>query len=149
MHFCGVDKREILYSSSNHYESRIGSYVNIYDYLRDFFVNTVHRPELCVIYVVNRHFISKWDPVLEAGAGWVLQTTWYPMYTDEIDSVKDPLPRTNFIPKLAFDMNELEIRYLADSVFQICKHIGSCDKSIDEITSFIKITRLYKETSSA
>ena len=69
LHFCGFEKEEILYSSSNYYESGFEAYTDIYDYLKNFFVNTTRKTDLCVIYILNQGFVEKWDPVLEAGAG--------------------------------------------------------------------------------
>ena len=34
LHFCGFEKEEILYSSSNYYESGFEAYTDIYDYLK-------------------------------------------------------------------------------------------------------------------
>src|SRR5690606_33297008 len=102
LHYCGFKKEELLYTSSNYIESKIEPYVDIYEYLREFFVNTTRRPDLCVIYIVNEEFIRRWNPVLEAGAGWVLRTNWFPMYTDRIESIKEPFSNRKIVPKLSF-----------------------------------------------
>ncbi|MGI6636034.1 MAG: ATP-binding protein [Christensenellales bacterium] len=143
LHFCGFEKDEIIYTSSDHYESGFEAYTDIYDYLKEFFVNTTRRTDLCVIYVLNEGFVAKWDPVLEAGAGWVLNSTWYPMYTDAFGSVRRPFPGTEYTPKLAFEMNERQARTLAGAIYQIAEHAGKQEQTIDSIFAYIKTTRLF------
>lgn len=47
LHFCGFEKEEILYTSSDYYESGFTfAYSDIYEYLKDFFVNTTRRSDL-------------------------------------------------------------------------------------------------------
>lgn len=143
LHFCGFEKEEILYSSSNYYESGFEAYTDIYDYLKNFFVNTTRKTDLCVIYILNQGFVEKWDPVLEAGAGWVLNSTWYPMYTDTFSSVRRPFPGTAYTPKLNFDMDEKQSRTLAGAIYRISQHAGKLEQTEETIFQFIKTTRLY------
>jgi len=143
LHYCGFEKNEIIYSSSDHYESGFEAYTDIYNYLKEFFVNTTLKTDLCVIYVLNQSFVAKWDPVLEAGAGWVLNSTWYPMYTDTFDSIRRPFPGTEYTPKLAFDMSEKQSRTLAGAIYRISQHAGKYEQTEDSIFQFIKATRLY------
>lgn len=143
LHFCGFEKEEILYSSSNYYESGFEAYTDIYDYLKNFFVNTTRKTDLCVIYILNQGFVEKWDPVLEAGAGWVLNSTWYPMYTDTFSSVRRPFPGTAYTPKLNFDMDEKQSRTLAGTIYRISQHAGKLEQTEETIFQFIKTTRLY------
>lgn len=147
LHFCGFSKEEILYSSSDYYESGFEAYMDIYEYLKDFFVNTTRRTDLCVIYVLNQGFAEKWDPVLEAGAGWVLNSTWYPMFTDTFDSVRKPFPGRAFTPKLAFDMNEKQTHTLASAIYQIAQHASKLEQDENSIFSFIKTTRLFSDSN--
>lgn len=143
LHFCGFEKEEIIYTSSDYYESGFGAYIDIYDYLKDFFVNTTRQTDLCVIYILNQDFVLRWDPVLEAGAGWVLNTTWYPMYTDQFDSVRKPFPGTEYTPKLAFGMNDKQTHVLANALYQISQHANKFDQNEESIFQYIKTTRLY------
>lgn len=143
LHFCGFEKEEILYSSSNYNESGFEAYTDIYDYLKNFFVNTTRKTDLCVIYILNQGFVEKWDPVLEAGAGWVLNSTWYPMYTDTFSSVRRPFPGTAYTPKLNFDMDEKQSRTLAGAIYRISQHAGKLEQTEETIFQFIKTTRLY------
>ena len=145
LHFCGFKKEEILYSSSNYYESGFETYADIYDYLKEFFVNTTRKTDLCVIYILNEDFVKKWDPVLEAGAGWVLNSKWYPMYTDTFTSVKRPFSGTEYTPKLNFNMNQKQSRTLACAIYHIAQHAGKFEQTEETIFQFIKTTRLYRD----
>lgn len=145
LHFCGFKKEEILYSSSNYYESGFETYADIYDYLKEFFVNTTRKTDLCVVYILNEDFVKKWDPVLEAGAGWVLNSKWYPMYTDTFTSVKRPFSGTEYTPKLNFDMNQKQSRTLARAIYHIAQHAGKFEQTEETIFQFIKTTRLYRD----
>lgn len=145
IHFCGFRKDEIIYSSSRYHESGFGAYVDIYAYLKTFFVDTVRRTDLCAIYILNEGFNRKWDPVLEAGAGWVLNTICYPMYTDRFENIKRPFPATEFTPKLSYNMTDKEVYTLADALHKIASRAGKHEKSLNDIYQYLKTTALYKE----
>lgn len=139
---CGFTSEEILYTSSSYYESRIpGAYTNIYDYLQDFFLNTVKRNDLCVVYILNKGFITKWNPTLEAGAGWVLSTSWFPIYTDDHTSVCAPFEKT-LLPCLKYHMPDVEVRYLASAIKGICDCCGKKEQTEDSIVELIKASAL-------
>lgn len=145
LHFCGFSKEEILYTSSDNYESCYPSaYTDIYQYLHDFFVDTVRKPDICVIYVLSSSFTNKWDPILEAGAGWILDNEKFPMFTDSADSIKPPFKKNDFTPCLKFDITEKEAHYLADAIHQICKKCGKLEKDANQIFAFIETTKLVR-----
>jgi hypothetical protein len=137
LHHCGITPEQIIYTSSNHFESTIGAFENIYTFLQEFFVNTVKKNDLCVIYILNNNFNTKWDPVLEAGAGWVIKTTSFPFYTDEFTSVKAPFPRESHTPKLSFGMTTRERTLFAAAIREICKKVGIVDISIPTLLTYI------------
>lgn len=135
---CGFEKKEILYTSSKSYECKIpGAYTDIFKYLQEFFVNTIKKNNLCVIYVLNQNFIKTWNPTLEAGAGWVLNTEWFPMYTDNISSVLAPFQKTEYMPVLKFHLTDEEVHYLASALFQVCLTCGKKDVDENEIVKMI------------
>ena len=138
LHFCGFDKNEILYTSSQYPESTIQSYTDIYEYLKKFFVNTVIQSDLCVIYVINKAFIKNWNTVLEAGAGWVLNSAAYIMYTDSPQNVKAPFSNSMILPRIANGLSDVEISNLATAIHTISEKANKNDKSIADITKFIK-----------
>ena len=135
---CGFEKKEILYTSSNFYACRIpGAYTDIFKYLQEFFVNTIKRNDLCVIYILNKEFIKRWNPTLEAGAGWVLNTEWFPMYTDDVSSVLAPFQKTEYMPVLKQHLNNNEVHYLASALYQVCITCGKNAITEDDIVKMI------------
>ncbi len=139
LHFCGFRKDEIIYTSSSYYESGItGAYTNIYDFLKDFFVNTTKRNDLSIIYVLNDSFIHKWDPILEAGAGWVLDSKRYPIYTDTFNSIKSPFEVQAYTPCLKIGLSNKDVHYLANTIYQICQNSGKLDKTESDIIKYIE-----------
>lgn len=145
LHFCGFSKEEILYTSSNNYESGFPSaYTDIYNYLHDFFVDTVMKPDICVIYVLSSNFASKWPPILEAGAGWILDNKKFPMFTDTTDSIKPPFKGNEYTPCLKFGITEKQTHYLANAIKMICDKCNKSEKTEDQIFAFIESTKLVQ-----
>lgn len=142
----GFTSDEIIYTSSVYMESRPGPYDDLYEYLREFFVDTYKRNDLCVIYVINKEFNAKWSPVLEAGAGWVVKTDYYPFYTDDYSSINAPMNKnSHFIPKLSLDMNLIDCQNLASAIQMILRKCGKEEHTVDQILDCIKSTKLYSE----
>lgn len=142
----GFTSDEIIYTSSTNIESRPGPYEDIHEYLREFFVNTYKRNDLCVVYVINKEFNSKWNPVLEAGAGWVVRTDSYPFYTDDYSSINEPLKKnSHLIPKLSMDMELIDCQNLALSIQMILEKCGKEERTVEQILDFIKLTKLFAE----
>ena len=143
LHFCGFSKNEILYTSSNNYESGYpNAYTDIYDYLHDFFVDTVMKPDICVIYVLSSNFASKWPPILEAGAGWILDNKKFPMFTDTSESIKPPFKGNEYTPCLKFGITEKQAHYLANAIKMICERCNKLEKTEQQIFTFIESTKL-------
>lgn len=72
--FNGVPKDAILYSNCDDEEARIPEKANIYDYLRDFFVDSVSTEMIYVIYVTSIMMRQSWGALSEVGAGWVTKS---------------------------------------------------------------------------
>lgn len=147
LHFCEIEDYEIIYTSSDHEASRFDTYEDIFNYLKKFFVNTTYSPNLCVIYILNREFANNWNTTLEAGAGWVLKTKSYCFFTDEYESVREPIKSGALaLPRCSLQMDQIrDIQNLASAILKICAHINRQVKSKQEIITFIKTTKLFKE----
>ena len=135
--YVGFTSHEIIYTSSDNIESRIEANADIYEYLKEYFVKTSLASDLCVIYVVNEEFDANWNTVLEAGAGWVLNSRAYFFFTDKISSVKTPFPQTNLLPKFSSEMKLVEAKVLAQAIYQIASSCGKISPSEKEIVDFI------------
>ncbi|TKO62145.1 ATP-binding protein [Enterococcus faecalis] len=72
--FNGFSKESILYSNCDDQEARIPEEISIYDYLRDFFVDSASTEKIYVIYVTSENMGKSWGALSEVGAGWITQT---------------------------------------------------------------------------
>jgi hypothetical protein len=71
--FNGVPARDILYTNCDEEAARIPEGKNIYDYLRDFFVNSYSAEKIYTIYITSKEMGESWGAVAEVGAGWITQ----------------------------------------------------------------------------
>lgn len=142
----GFESEEILYTSSDHPESRPSTYEDLFEYLRKFFIDTIKRNDLCVVYIVNEEFDKKWNTVLEAGAGWVIKTDYFPMFTDKYENVRAPFNTDLLIPKFNINMNLREVQDLTAAIKMIFRKCGKVEPDYDDLLRYIKDTKLYKES---
>jgi len=66
-----VPDQDILYTSCDSEECRIPEECGIFNYLRDFFVNSYSDKKMFVIFVTSEKSLTKWSPTLEVGAEWI------------------------------------------------------------------------------
>lgn len=71
--FNGVPKKDIIFSNADDEISRIPEGHSIYDYLRDFFVDSVSDEKMYVIYVTSSRMGQSWGAIVEVGANWITQ----------------------------------------------------------------------------
>ena len=69
--FNGVPARDILYTNCDDEVARIPENADIYDYLRDFFVDSISAQKIYVVYVTSEDMGKSWGAVSEVGAGWI------------------------------------------------------------------------------
>lgn len=69
--FNGVPAKEIIYSNCDESVSRIPSDVSIYDYLRDFFVNSYSDQKIHVVFITSQHITCSFGTMSEKGAAWI------------------------------------------------------------------------------
>lgn len=72
--FNGVPPEDILYTSCDDEVSRIPEdATSIYDYLRNFFVESYSNQEIFVIFVTSCNTQNAWGAMTEVGASWITQ----------------------------------------------------------------------------
>lgn len=72
--FNGVPPEDILYTSCDDEASRIPEGISsIYNYLRDFFVESYSNQKIFVIFVTSDNTLSAWGAMTEIGASWITQ----------------------------------------------------------------------------
>lgn len=72
--FNNIPPEDILYTSCDDEVSRIPEGIaSIYNYLRDFFVNSYSNQKIFVIFVTSDNTPSAWGAMTEIGASWITQ----------------------------------------------------------------------------
>ncbi len=69
--FNGAPAEDIIYSNCDDYRSRIPEDVSIYDYLREFFVDSYSTKRIFTIFVTSEHTPNHLGSVAEIGAAWI------------------------------------------------------------------------------
>lgn len=69
--FNGAPAEDIIYSNCDDSNSRIPEGVTIYDYLRDFFVDSYSTTKIYTIFVTSEHLRDHIGEVAEIGAAWI------------------------------------------------------------------------------
>ena len=75
--FNNVPPEDIIYTNCDDEVSRIPEgdvgKSGIYDYLRDFFVDSYSTQKIYVIFVTSHNTKSSWGALMEVGAAWITQ----------------------------------------------------------------------------
>ena len=69
--FNNISKEDIIYSSCDDEECRIPDGYPVYDYLREFFVESYSNEKMYVIYITSKKMSESWGAVVEVGASWI------------------------------------------------------------------------------
>lgn len=72
--FCGVQPDDVIYTSADNEKSWIPEGSGIFDYLREFFVESASTQMINVLFVVSEESSKRWAPVCEVGAAWVTKS---------------------------------------------------------------------------
>ena len=71
--FNNVPPDDIIYTNCDDEVSRIPESCEVYDYLRDFFVDSYSTQKIYVIFVTSHDIKKSWGPLMEIGAAWITQ----------------------------------------------------------------------------
>ena len=85
--FNNIPAKVILYSNCDYEVSRIPDGVIIYNYLRDFFVNSYSDQKIYVVFITSANILSSYGTMAEIGAAWITR------------SEHNIISINNFIPK--------------------------------------------------
>lgn len=69
----GVPAEDILYTNCDDEVSRIPENESVYDYLREFFVDSYSTEKLFAIFVTSPNTKQSWGAITEVGAAWITQ----------------------------------------------------------------------------
>jgi hypothetical protein len=71
--FNGVPLEDILYTNSDDQACRIPEGQKVYEYLREFFVESYSTQKIMVLFVTSENTTQSWGAVTEVGASWITQ----------------------------------------------------------------------------
>lgn len=71
--FNNVPEDEILYTNCDDEVCRVPEGSNVYDYLRDFFVESYSKQKMIVLFVTSENTKTSWGAITEVGAAWITQ----------------------------------------------------------------------------
>ena len=66
-----VPSDDILYTSCDDEVCRMPSGINVYDYLRDFFVKSYSTQKIFVLFITSENTKASWGAIIEIGASWI------------------------------------------------------------------------------
>lgn len=151
-----VPIKDILYTSCDDEEARIPEVASgksgIYDYLRDFFVNSVSDQKPYIFFVTSAKMGKSWGAVTEVGACWITESdhkifnlfdesapegerAFRPEHPLDTDSLWQEC-RRNKQKEICID--SLQCDTFAQKIKLVCEHLGYDAKSKDENKEFLK-----------
>ena len=69
--FNNVPPKDIIYTSCDDEISRVPQGMNIYEYLRKFFVDSMSDKKMYVLFVTSKNTKTAWGAMVEIGASWI------------------------------------------------------------------------------
>lgn len=135
--FNGVPKKDILYSSADDEVARLPEEDGIYDYLRDFFVNSISDKKMYVIYVTSFEMSKSWGAVVEVGASWITRMN-HKIFNIEGFEPKLPLNvdvqwhQSKKIGTEEICLDEKSIDKFCQKIEAICDSLGYSKKTREE-----------------
>lgn len=140
----GILKQDIIFTNSLDEEARIPEGISVFDYLREFFVESYSNKKMYVIYVTSEEMSKKWGTVTEVGANWVTQgshkifniSPFRPEHPLDDESVWQSSSRDEV--KKELQMDELNADIFCVKIEEICRELGYVCKSREENMNYLK-----------
>lgn len=134
--FNDVPDSDIIYTNSDSEDCWIPGGANIFDYLRNFFVDSISDKKIFVIYVTSDDMSKSWNAVSEVGAGWITQSQ-HRVFNVHDHSPQQPLNvgiqwHTSKKTGTDISMNAVACGKFAVCIMDICRQIGYTPKSKTE-----------------
>ena len=147
--FNSVPPEDIIYTNCDSEISRIPEDCKIYDYLRDFFVDSYSTQKMYVIFVTSDNTKQSWGALTEVGAAWITQID------NKIFNIRGFRPEHPLNDELQWqttcrnENNELYMDKLNADVFctkieSVCEKLG-CQKNernenMEHLQTLVRIT---------
>lgn len=127
--FNNVPSEDVLYTSCDDEVCRIPEGVSIYNYLRDFFVESYSKQKLFVLFITSDNTPKAWGAMTEIGASWITQ------FDNKIFNIPPFKPQhplndealwhsTNRNEENVLSMNPLNADIFCQKVEHICDELG-------------------------
>jgi hypothetical protein len=145
--FNRVPPEDIIYTNCDDEISRIPEGVEVYDYLRTFFVESYSTEKIYVIYVTSEDMAKAWGAVTEVGAGWITRTD-HKVFNIKGHTPARPLNtdiewHTSIRTKDGLSMTRVECDKFASKVEDMCDRLGykkrTRKENINKIKDYVDI----------
>lgn len=159
--FNNVPAKDILYTNSDDEEARIPEVASgksgIYDYLREFFVNSASDQKPYIFFVTSAKMGKSWGAVTEVGACWITESdhkifnlydesapdgekSFRPDHPLDTDSVWQECTRNK---EKEICLDRVQCDTFVQKIRVVCEHLGYDVKSRDENkANLIKLVRV-------
>jgi len=134
--FNGVPDVDIIYTNCDNEDCRIPNRMDIFEYLRTFFVDSYSDEKMLVIYVTSDDMARAWGAVSEVGAGWITQSS-HDIFSIDDHEPKPPLNvtaewQTSKIVRDNIFMDSVEFDKFIVKIIDICNRLGYHPKSKED-----------------
>jgi hypothetical protein len=131
--FNGVPDDEIIYTNCDNAECRIPEGADIFDYLRNFFVDSYSNEKIYVIYVTSEDMSRSWGAVSEVGAGRITRSN-HKVFNVHGHTPQRPLDtdvewQTSKRDGDAVKMDAVEFDKFVVKIMDVCTSLGYPTKS--------------------
>ena len=139
----GMPASEILYSNCDDEVSRIPDDVPIFDYLREFFVNSYSNQKIYVIFVTSKNIVGSFGTMAEIGAAWITKADHKIMNINKFRPER-PLNdsvtwQTSLIDKEGnITMDKINADLFCSKVEDVCRKLGYAPKDRNINMSYLE-----------
>lgn len=143
--FNRVPSEDIIYTNCDDEECRIPEDIGIFDYLRNFFIESYSTEKIYVIYVTSNVMAESWGAVTEVGAGWIARSD-HKVFNIEGHTPAKPLNtdvewQTSIRTAEGIFMTSVECDKFASKIEIVCDKLGykkrSRKQNIDKIKNYV------------
>lgn len=146
--FNRIPPEDVIYTNCDDEISRIPEDIEVYDYLREFFIESYSTEKIYVVYVTSTVMAKSWGAVTEVGAGWITRTD-HKVFNIENHTPAKPLNtdvewHNSVRTKDGLSMTSVECDKFASKIESISDRLGYKKRprkeNIDKIKEYVVIT---------